>query len=222
MSRSQYPYPPDEFDVRGPDDSPVGVHRAPRSKWSSLWPFLLVAVCAIAVAFGGVMFLARDNGTAADDAGGTPETTATAPAPTDGASEPPAEGEAPADGEAPAESPAAPETPAAPDISALLAAANLNAHVRVLNGGGPQGEAAKGQEALQAQGFTQVDAGNYDGGDTPTVTSVWYAADKDDTAAAVAAALGIPAENVSQQTLRQGDVLVIIRSALTPVAPAAG
>lgn len=220
MSRSQYPYPPDEFDVRGPDDAPVGVHRAPRTTWSSLWPFLLVAVVAVAVAFGGVMYLARDNSTA-DDAGGTPDTTATAPA--DGTSEPPAEGEAPAEGESPAETPAAPETPAGPDLATLLGAANLDAAVRVLNADGPQGEARRGKEALEAQHFTTVEAADWPAGQTaPDVTTVWYREGKSDTAAAVAAALGVPAENVSQQNISNGDVLVIIKSALTPVAPAAG
>ncbi|ACZ31948.1 hypothetical protein Xcel_2942 [Xylanimonas cellulosilytica DSM 15894] len=221
MSRSQYPYPPDEFDVRGPDDAPVGVHRAPRTRWSSLWPFLLVAVVAVAVAVGGVMFLSRDTGTA-DDAN-EPDTTVTEPV--DGAGD----GEEPADGEVDGEVPADGETPAdgeepdgespadgGADLAALLEAANLGAHVRVLNDSGISGEAGRGKEALEAHGFTQVEAGNLESGTSPEATSVWYTADRADTAAAVAAALGIPAENVTEQPIRTGDVVVIVKSALTP------
>ncbi|MCL1871146.1 MAG: LytR C-terminal domain-containing protein [Promicromonosporaceae bacterium] len=210
MSRSQYPYPPDEFDVRGPDDSPVGVHRAPRSRWSSVWPFLLVAVIAIAVAVGGVHFLSNSGGGTADATG----TTQSAP-PTDKASTPAADA-SPSPTDAATEQPAAPTTPAAPDLSTLIAAANTGANIRVLNDGGPAGEAAKGQAALKAKGFTNATATNWPGGASPQVTSVWFNAGKSDTAAAVAAVLGIPSSNVSQQTLRQGDVVVIIKSALTP------
>ncbi|QAY69159.1 LytR C-terminal domain-containing protein [Xylanimonas protaetiae] len=217
MSRSQYPYPPDEFDVRSPDDSPVGVHRAPRSTWSGLWPFLLVAVIAVAVAVGGVMFLSRDNGTA-DDAGGATDTNATAPA-EDGTADAPADGtDAPADGASPpADTTSPPAADPAADLTTLLAAANLDAHVRVLNDSGISGEAARGKTALDGKGFTQVEAGNPPAGFTsPATTSVWFAEGKDDTAKAVAAALGIPAGNVSQQAIREGDVIVIIKSALTP------
>lgn len=223
MSRSQYPYPPDEFDVRSPDEAPVGVHRAPRSRWSNVWPFLLVAVLAVAVAVAGVTFLSRDGGTPDQADGGTSQTQETEP-PADGG-EAPAE-EAPAEGgETPAEEepPAGEETPApgeeptegADDVAALLEAADLDAQVRVLNASGINGEAGRGQEALTGQGFTSVEAETFSG-TAPSATSVWYTGDRADTAAAVAAVLGIPAENVSQQTLRQGEVVVVITSALTP------
>ena len=217
MSRSQYPYPPDEFDVRGPDDSPVGVHRAPRSTWSGLWPFLLVAVVAIGVAFGGVWYLSRGNDSSAGATG--PDTTASAPA--DSASDAPADGAAAGDGAAaPTDGASAPADTAAPpaeDLATLLKAANLKANVRVINAGTIKGEAARGQTALKAKGFTQVAAENPPAGFTaPATTSVWFNAGKDDTAKAVAAALGIPAANVSQQTIKTGDVLVIIQEALTP------
>ncbi|WP_425956015.1 LytR C-terminal domain-containing protein [Xylanimonas sp. McL0601] len=218
MSRSQYPYPPDEFDVRGPDDAPVGVHRAPRSRWSSVWPFLLVAIVAVAVAVAGVTFLSRDTGTA----GGAATTAQSQP--TGGASADATDPAAGGDDAAASEPPAA-ETPAAddgskaaaaPDVAALVAAANTGAQIRVLNDSGINGEAKKGTDALAAQGFTNAAAETFSGSSSPDVTSVWYAADRSDTAAAVAAILGIPAENVSQQTLAKGDVVVIIKSALTP------
>jgi hypothetical protein len=222
VSRSHYPYPPDEFDVRGPDDAPVGVHRAPRSKWSSVWPFLLVAVVAVAVAVAGVTFLSRDSGTAGGSSGTTADGTTNSQPADDGAaadaSDPAAGGGDAAASDAPAETPAAGDSqaPAAQDIAALVAAANTGAQIRVLNDSGINGEAKKGTDALAAHGFTNTAAETFAGNSSPAVTSVWYAANRSDTAAAVAAILGIPAENVSQQTLAKGDVVVIVKSALTP------
>ena len=212
MSRSQYPYPPDEFDVRGPDDSPVGVHRAPRSKWSSAWPFLLVAVIAVVVAVAGVTFLSRGTGTASDASGTTQSQPAGAGA-SASPKDPAAAASTPAADPTPAASPTA---PAGTDIATLIKAANPAAKISVLNDTGPKGEAAKGQAALKAKGFTNATATNWTFGTAPQVTSVWYKAGKSDTAAAVAAILGIPAANVSQQTPPSGDVCVIIKTALTP------
>ncbi|CPU65521.1 Uncharacterised protein [Mycobacteroides abscessus] len=99
-----------------------------------------------------------------------------------------------------------------------MAAADPSASVRVLNASGIGGEAGKGRDALTDQGFTNVEAADYEGDpDAVSVTSVWYAGDRADSAAAVAAILGIPAEQVSQQTLRSGDVVVIVKSELAPV-----
>ncbi|MNW62540.1 hypothetical protein D3C74_406810 [compost metagenome] len=58
----------------------------------------------------------------------------------------------------------------------------------------------------------------YPGDSGVTVNSIWYAADRKETAMAVAAVLGIPAEQVTQVAVREGDVVVIVKSALT-VAP---
>ncbi|PZR54091.1 hypothetical protein DNL40_03895 [Xylanimonas oleitrophica] len=226
MSKSQYPYPPDEFDVRGPDDAPVGVHRSPRSGWSNAWPFLLVAVVFAGIAIGAVSLLSDDGGSAPVAEG---EVTQTAPAEGDavdpgaegdageGAEEPPAEGgtelpegeEPPADGEG---------AEPGQDIQALVAAGSTSAQIRVLNDKGPSGEAAKGSEALAAYGFTNLEATNYPAGGSGTSdTVVWYNEGRSDTAAAVAAILGIPSENVSQQNVRNGDVVVVINGPLTPV-----
>ncbi|OLT48055.1 LytR C-terminal domain-containing protein [Cellulosimicrobium sp. CUA-896] len=133
--------------------------------------------------------------------------------PAEETTEPPAETDAPpAEEEPPAE-----ETPEAPDVDALLAAADPSAYVRVLNASGLTGMAGTGKDALDARGFTQVEAADYEGSpDDVAVTTVWYGENRAETAAAVAAVLGIPEENVSQQPLRSGDVVVIIKSELTP------
>ena len=68
-------------------------------------------------------------------------------------------------------------------------------------------EAAPTPRAPSTPGPAPVDA-----------SPVWYVPERSDTAAAVAATLGIPAENVVQvDSLREGDVAVIIKSELAPV-----
>jgi hypothetical protein len=216
VTKSRYPYAPDEFDAPAQQGAPVGVHRTPRSGWSKTWPFLLVAVVFAGLAYGGVALLS-DNGSneappqaeSTDPAAGETEETP--------AEETPAE-ETPAE-ETPVEEPPVEETPAAPDLATLMAAADPSAYVRVLNDSGIGGEAGKGKDALDAQGFSNTVATDYQDGPAPVdVTTVWYVPDRSDTAAAVAATLGIPAENVVQvESLREGDVAVIIKSELAPV-----
>jgi cytoskeletal protein RodZ len=207
-----YRYPPDEFDVRHADDAPVGVHRAPRSHWSGVWPFLLVAAVAVVIAVAAVAFYARDQQPPVDiaDPGATNTQTAvpatTPPVATTTAKPPTATTPAP---------PPPPTTTAPPTIASLLAKANLAANVRVLNNSGVAGEAARGATALSAKGFTAAKSENFAGGGAPTANSVWYTAGNAATAQAVAAVLGIPAERVTQETINSGDVVVVIMSKLT-------
>ncbi|MFE6971199.1 LytR C-terminal domain-containing protein [Isoptericola sp. NPDC057653] len=201
MSKSHYSYPPDEFDVRGPEGTPVGVHREPRSGWSSVWPFLLVAVIFAGIAVGVVSFLSdggpktppaaeQTAGAGADEPKASESKDAEAEdAPADDASDEPAEDE-PADGE----SDAATELPGDPS------SANLEAPVLVFNDGAGGGQAAAGQGALTTKGFTDVAAANvpdalagaYDD------STVLYGADRADTASAVADALGVDPANVQE------------------------
>lgn len=218
MTKSRYPYAPDEFDAPAPQGAPVGVHRTPRSGWSKTWPFLLVAVVFAGLAYGGVALLS-DNGATTP-----PQAQSTEPATEDTATEDTTTEESPA-ADAPADDTteetqeSEEETPPAPDLATLMAAADPSAYVRVLNDGGPEGESRVGKEALEAQGFSTVEFAAYpDGGSGLEANTVWYLPNRSDTAAAVAATLGIPAENVVQvDALREGDVVVIVKSALAPV-----
>ena len=201
---SEYPYPPDEFDHYELRPTPVGVHRAPISIWSRLWPFLLVmALCATVAAVAVTVFL-RTHDDAATPPGGTAVTE-----PTDDGATSPEPGEGEGEGELEGE-----PDPELETREALLANANLGAHVRVLNDTGPSGEAARGTAALQAAGFTAAEAANYPGDSGLAASSVWYTGDYRDTALAVAYLLGIPEDRVTEHSIPQGNVNVIIRSAL--------
>nr|WP_246256498.1 LytR C-terminal domain-containing protein [Isoptericola halotolerans] len=79
---------------------------------------------------------------------------------------------------------------------------------------GVAGEAGRGADALEAMGFSNTEATNYDGDSGQTTNVVWYAEGRAETAAAVAAALGVSAEQTSQQPLANGDVVVVVKEAL--------
>lgn len=228
MSKSHYSYPPDEFDVRGPEGAPVGVHREPRSGWSSVWPFLLVIVICGGVAVGAVTFLSRDGGpsvppaaeqsggAAAGDEGSGSGDEAADGAADEGASDETSEEPTGEQSEEPSEEPSddASEEPSQ-DVAALVDAADTSAYVRVLNDdSGIDGEAGRGAEALEAQGFSSVEAADYPEDSGQDANVVWYVAGREDTAAAVAAILGIPAEQTSEQALGDGDVIVVIKEEL--------
>lgn len=223
MSKSHYSYPPDEFDVRGPEGTPVGVHREPRSGWSSVWPFLLIVVVCGGIAVGIVSFLS-DDGEPATPPAAEQSAGAGADEPDASASEDAAEGdEAPADGEEgddASEEPTDGESEEATELPGDPAAANLEASVMVYNAiteGSATGQAAAGQSALSAEGFTDVAAE-----DAPDEmkssyeeTTVLYGADRADTASAVAEALGVDPANVQQSddvTASEQAVWVVLKS----------
>lgn len=221
MSKSHYSYPPDEFDVRGPEGTPVGVHREPRSGWSSVWPFLLIVVVCGGLAVGIVSFLSDDGPSAPPAAeqsagAGAEEPEASASAEAEG-EEPPADDGA---SEEPADEPSDDASDEATELPGDPAAANLEASVAVYNAitdGGATGQAAAGQSALAAEGFTDVAAedatddmkGSYE------ATTVLYGADRADTASAVAEALGVDPANVQESddvTASEQAVWVVLKS----------
>ncbi|KQT02215.1 LytR C-terminal domain-containing protein [Cellulomonas sp. Leaf395] len=182
MSKAEYSYPEDEFDVPSNPDVPRGVHRAPRSAWSRWWKFLVVLALLPVLAFALVNLAARD--------GNLPSLpgTSTAPeaqddTPTDAATE----GEVPTDTEtAPVDEPVAP-------------APVLSTPVEVLNAASIGGLAAEQAAELTAAGFTAVTTGNAE----PTVdasTVSYTSEDLRPTADLVAQTLGL-----TEVVLQAGD-----------------
>lgn len=196
MTKSGYPYPPDEFDVAVPGGAPVGVHRAPRSGWSSAWPFLLVAVVCAAVAWGGITLLSGGDDPA--EASGEPSASTSASAPASPSASPSG-----GSGE-PSSSPSAP----AAEYPGNPANANTSAEtiIGVYNNGGDgmNGMATVAKTNLEAAGFQgtiepkDVGAANGPAAGSVSANTVLYGGDRADTATLVAQTLGIDAANVQQ------------------------
>lgn len=205
MTKGNYPYPEDEFDAAPGPDSPIGVHRAPRTWWSRWWPFVAVLVIVPVVTVGAVLWTSSWDGLGGsgtdealvdvtDDA--TDAATDAATEGEDAATDPAAEETTPE--EAPVEEPAAPVV-------------NYEQAVDVLNAANRNGLAADVKEQLETAGFTTVTAGN-GSASTADVTTVFYAsADLQPTAQAVADALGITTVTESATDAGSG-VVVLLRS----------
>ncbi|RPF19828.1 hypothetical protein [Myceligenerans xiligouense] len=200
MTNSTYRYPPDEFDVAVPGGAPVGVHRAPRSGWSSAWPFLLVALVCAGVAWGGITLLSG-GGNEGDSA--AEPTANVSPSPSTGPSEA-AEGEGGGqnegeDGEGGNEPSGEPEAPSTAD---LVAAMDPSATYLVHNTGGEVNQlAATTVTNLEAEGVAGAEvstAAAPEGVDASgmSANTVWYGEGREAEGKALAAVLGIPDSNV--------------------------
>lgn len=207
MTKGRYPYPDDEFDVVDGSVGPRGVHRAPRSRWSRVWPFLLVLVLFPALAYGVVTFLYSWEGnsspSASQEQGGEP--VGDEGAADEGAAEDGAADEA-GDDAAAEEEPAQqePEQPPAPVVDKSTA-------VRVLNAAKVSGLAGKTATKLTTAGFASVDSDNYTGAAT-TVSGVYYATeDQAATAAEVATTLGISKVELSPAQSPSGITVVVAK-----------
>jgi len=190
VTKSGYPYPPDEFDVAVPGGAPVGVHRAPRSGWSSAWPFLLVAVVCAAVAWGGITLLSGDDDPAEAQGGASPSVSASA------------SGSASAPSASPSASPSAETETPEQSVEDLVAAVDPAAAYMVYNLGGVQGLAQTTSESLASGGLGATDfTATAPDADLSAVTAaaantIWYGEGRDKEAKAAAAILGIPEANV--------------------------
>ncbi|WP_263120898.1 LytR C-terminal domain-containing protein [Cellulomonas fimi] len=205
MTKGNYPYPEDEFDAAPGSDTPIGVHRAPRTWWSRWWPFVAVIVLVPVVTVAAVLWASSWDGlgNGGDDQANVELTDDPAATATDGA-EDPAATEGTTEGDAATEEP--PATEEAPAPTADLAQA-----IEVLNAANRNGLAADAADQLGTAGFTSVTAGN-GSASTADVTTVFYATPElQVTAQAVADALGITTVTESAD-VADGGIVVLLRS----------
>lgn len=196
MKPGSYPYPPDEFDAAARAGGPRGVHRAPRSRWSRWWPFVVVLVVFPALAWAGVTVLSDWDGLSSlggDDAAQEEEPVDETPVDDTEATE------------TPTETPTETEAPPPPPPPAL----NQARAVDVYNATNRSGLAGNASDRLEAAGFTDVSALNWDG-DDPAASIVYYAtADDITTAQLVAQTLGIAQVVESATEAPEGIVVVL-------------
>lgn len=181
VTNQSYRYPKDEFDAV-PEDAPTGVHRAPRSAWHKVVPFVVVAVVVGGIAYGGVTLASSMlDGSSASASEGSDSPTATHKATPKPTTTQATDDAATGDGTATDGS----------DDSATTddAAVDRTVSVRVLNGAGIAGLAKRGADTLQADGFSKVVAADYKGAKLSDST-VYYESDKA-TAEHVASLLGL-------------------------------
>lgn len=199
VSKADYPYPDDEFDVV-PPDGPRGVHRAPRSAWSRWWPFLVVLLVVPVLAYGVVSYLSRTGDLPVVGGGSAPAAEEETPAPEDpAASAPPPEGEGGAEPEASAP---APEVPAPSPV--------LSTPVEVLNGARVPGLAGRVADGLRAAGFTSVTPDNATD-ELPDESTVYIASeDQRATADLVASTTGVPTIAVDPARAGAGIVVLLV------------
>ncbi len=213
MSKQEYPYPQDEFDVLGQERVPHGVHREPTPRWRVWLPYLLVIVLVPLLTFGAVKYF-----TTTDDGPGETPPTATGSPTGDGTEPSPSAetgtGEEPTDepSQEPSEEPTDEPTdePTTPDL-------DLSVPVLVLNGAAVQGLAGRTTDFLTDQGWTAVTASNYSNA-APTETTLYYhSADIEAEAEAVAEQLGITALTESAEAASNG-IVIVLRSDFTEPA----
>lgn len=186
MSKKEYPYPQDEFDIPNNHGGPVGTHRKPQTAWQKIWPFLVtILVCSVA-AVGLVFFLSEGpfvkdsslnlvtqdtSSTPADvDQSEEPTDTATTPEPTATSTEP------------------TPTDSATPSPTIEL---NQEVKFRVRNGTGVAGTAGRVVDHLESLSWPGGIADNYTQNSIEESTVRYKTRAFEAEASAIAATLGI-------------------------------
>jgi type IV secretory pathway VirB10-like protein len=214
VTKNAYPYPPDEFDSVDPSSRPKEVHAARRGAWSRVWPFIVVIVVVPAIALGVVKYLSSWSGDKTDPTGAptnTVEITQTVtdpPPPTDAVVEPPADTGESQSPEEPVQEPVEEpeETPEPPPLDRDTA-------VQVLNAKGEAGLAGRARGVLTGDGWTDVEAGDYTGGNPGGSSAVYYAKKSQATSAqTVADMLRIDAVKRDKDQSGNGAITVVLRS----------
>lgn len=190
----EYPYPDDEFDEAADSGGHRGVHRAPRSTWAKVWPFLAVLIIFPALAILSVSLMSQDRINQ-----NPPAAASTAASPT--AEHEPADA-AETDTADPSDMPDDLSERAEPSVERPdkvdppspepLPTPIRSTSIEVYNAAGIQGIAAAGQERLTNAGYTNVAVGNL-AEDRPDASLVYYAEELlEATAQDVADILAIP------------------------------
>jgi cytoskeletal protein RodZ len=203
-------YEQDAFD--NPPKGPVGVHRGSRSVMVKIAPFIIVILVAVLCGFGvwagisgeyknffGLSTSQNATPTKSDDttnSGSTADSGTKGESATDGDSSADAATKDDSSGDSSSSAASNNNDSAAADQNAqqqanAAAAVNKATQVRVVNATGIAGYAGQKADALQAAGYTSVEASNPTGS-VPASTVVWYQNETDKaTADDVATTLGI-------------------------------
>ncbi|XBH21805.1 LytR C-terminal domain-containing protein [Jonesiaceae bacterium BS-20] len=191
MSKQHDDFPIDEFETPQLEFRRPGVHRTKKSVWRKVMPFLLVTVLCAALGVGSVFLLTRNpDSRVAEYLGEVAGTESASPEPSQSPAEEPADEEPAADSDAgegtidepvdtPSEEPTAdpsdqPTTePTGEPTEPATAEIDRTSSVRVLNAGARQGTAGALATKFKNDGWTTVEAANFEG-NRPSSSVVYY------------------------------------------------
>lgn len=209
-------FPPDDFDHAATLDGPSGVHRAPVSAWSKLWPWLAVIVC-----FSLLGVLVANLAAQVTDPADWPtiiqnESTDPAPDPdgeggNDGVEDPADPGNETTD----TGTELSPDPEETQDTEPTIEPEpelepDFGTEVEVLNAAGISGLAGYAADQLTDVGFTTVAAGNHQGPAVSADTVFYGTEDLAVTAKLVADTLGLGAPQLAADRAPLGIVIVLV------------
>ncbi len=209
-------YPEDEFDYL-PEDSPVGVHRKPRSAWHAVLPFLVALVVVPLLAWAATALI---RSRVSDE-----ELIVAPPSQSEVIDEQSGEQSAPppADLEPDDTPTAAPEDPLdpggedtgtdnPPSTDTPVAEIQYGFEIAVLNASGIEGHAGRTAGTLNEAGFTNTWTGNAENSATQVNTVFYPNAELRPTAEKIGQLLGI--ENLVEDSVASGEnsIAVLLRS----------
>lgn len=196
-------YPEDEFDVAARERAPEGVHRAPRSGWAVILPYVLVIVIVPLLAWGAISLL-NEGDDEEPVAEPTPEMT------TEAATEEPTEEETEEEEEESTDEEE--ETPTAEELDEDV---STSTSIAVLNGTDVSGAAADAVDQLQAEGFSTVAGDNY-GSSAPASTTLYYrSSELAPTAEAIGEILGISNLVEEPSATQNSEIAIVLRGDIT-------
>lgn len=195
MSQTHDDFPDDEFETSGTGLTRSGVHLKKKSTWSKIAPFILVALLCAALGAGSVYLLTQNPDSRVSEYLGevvdTPSPDADESADEDSADEPAADSDSatePTDepSEEPTQEPTEepgdeptteptdePSEEPTSDPTDDAVAVDRSVSVRVLNAGAAQGQAGQYATELEVDGWTNVEATNFEG-TKPSQSVIYY------------------------------------------------
>lgn len=214
MSKKEYPYPQDEFDIPNNHGGPVGTHRKPQTTWQKIWPFLVtILVCSVA-AVGLVFFLSEGPFVKDSTLNPVAQNTTSTPADVDQSQDPSAE---PTATETLASQTPSPEstdptaepTPTESATPSPTIELNQDVKFRVRNGTGVAGTAGRTVDFLDSLGWPGGIADNYTQSTIKESTVRYKTRTYEAEASAIAAALGISQVTLTPSLADSIDVVLV-------------
>lgn len=218
VTKREYSYPPDEFDRLAGAVTHGAAHRARKSRWRAIVPFLLALVLGGVLAYGVIWALPKFANFTPSQLASSVGIAPTPTAPAGEATPTPEKTTAKPDETTAAPTPKPEKTTATPtptpEKTEKPVTVDRSTAIRVLNATRTQGLAGKGVSALNQDGWTNAAAGNYTGGTVNRSTVFYKSSDNAAAAKEIAKTLGISQVTLSESL--RGPVSVVLAADFRP------